>query len=226
MEQRPYPNETSEYRQARDQLLDAEEALRAQVEQVAALRHELPLGGGVREDYVFEEMDDGGNVQQVRLSELFDEGRESLLVYGFMFGPKMEKACPMCTSFLDSLDGAAPHIGQNMNLAVSARSPIGRISEFAKSRGWKNLRLLSSADNSFQYDYLAEGKEEDQWPMANIFVRRDGKVHHYWGSELMFRPYAGGNSRHIDVLWPLWNVLDLSPEGRGEDWYPALSYES
>ena len=224
MERRPYPNETSEYRQARNELLDAEEALRAQVEQVAALRRELPLGGGVREDYVFEEIDRERNVQRVRLSELFDDGRQSLLVYGFMFGPKMPKACPMCTSFLDSLDSAAPHISQNMSLAISARSPIDRINDFATNRGWKNLRMISSANNSFQYDYLAEGKDEDQWPMANIFVRRDGKTHHYWGSELMFRPDPSGNSRHVDVIWPLWNVLDLTPEGRREDWYPALSY--
>lgn len=205
-------------------MLDAEEALRAQVEQVAALRRELPLGGGVKEDYVFEENGREGNVQQVRLSELFDDGRQSLLVYGFMFGPKMEKACPMCTSFLDSLDGAAPHISQNMSLAVSAHSPIDRINEFATNRGWKNLRMISSANTSFQYDYLAEGKDEDQWPMANIFTRRNGKIHHYWGSELMFRPCPSGDSRDVDVIGPLWNVLDLTPEGRGEDWYPALSY--
>ena len=76
-----------------------------------------------------------------------------------------------------------------------------------------------------QYDYLAEDKDQAQWPMANIFVRRDGKIHHSWGSELLFRPYPTGNTRHIDIMWPLWNVLDLTPEGRGKDWYPALEYE-
>lgn len=226
MEQRPYPNESSQYREARNALLDAEDALRAQVERVAAQRRELPLGGEVKEDYVFDEVGTDGKVQQVRLSELFDDARESLLIYGYMFGPKMEEACPMCTSFLDSLDGAAPHIRQSMSLVVSARSPIERIAELAASRGWKNLRFLSSSDNSYQFDYLAEGKTGDQWPMANIFVRREGKIHHFWGSELMFSDVPGGNSRHIDILWPLWNILDLTPEGRGKSWYPSLSYES
>ncbi len=224
MERRSYPNESEKYRTARDELLEAEDALRAQVERVAALRRALPLGSEVKEDYAFEEGDSDGGVRSVTLSELFAPGRESLLVYGFMYGPKMERACPMCTSFLDSLDGAAPHIGQRINLAVCARSPIDRVADFGASRGWRNLRLISSAKNSYHHDYLAEGDDESQWPMANVFVRRDGKIHHFWGSELLFRPYQTGNTRHIDQLWPLWNVLDLTPEGRGEKWYPALEY--
>jgi predicted dithiol-disulfide oxidoreductase (DUF899 family) len=174
---------------------------------------------------VFEEHGAEGGVQQVRLSELFAPGQHSLLLYGFMFGPKMERACPMCTSFLDSLNGAAPHIRQRMSLAVCARSAIDRVADFGASRDWTNLRLLSSENNSFQHDYLAEGDDQEQLPMANVFVRRDGKIHHFWGSELLFRPYPTGNTRHIDTLWPLWNVLDLAPEGRGSDWYPALEYE-
>ena len=225
MERRFYPNENAEYREARDALTEAEDALRAQVESVAALRRALPLGGEVKEDYVFEERGRNGGVEKVRLGELFGRGQNSLLVYGFMFGPKMERACPLCTSFLDSLNGAVPHISQRMSVAVCARSGIDRIAEFGASRGWTNLRLVSSANNTYQYDYLAEDKDQAQWPMANIFVRRDGKIHHYWGSELLFRPYPTGNTRHIDIMWPLWNVLDLTPEGRGSDWYPALEYE-
>ena len=224
MERRPYPNESQEYREARDELLEAEAALRAEVARVAELRRNLPVGGELPEDYEFEERDREGRVQPVRLSELFDQGRDSLLIYGFMFGPKMDQACPMCTSFLDSLDGSAPHIEQRMSLAVSARSPIDRVADFGEGRGWKNLRLLSSAKNGYQYDYLAEGDDEGQWPMANVFLRRDGRIHHFWGSELLFRPYPAGNTRHIDPLWPLWNVLDLGPEGRDPNWYPALEY--
>jgi predicted dithiol-disulfide oxidoreductase (DUF899 family) len=224
MEQRPYPNESKEYRKARDELLEAEATLRAEVARVAELRHNLPVGGELPEDYEFEERDREGRVQSVRLSELFDPGKDSLLIYGFMFGPKMDLACPMCTSFLDSLDGSAPHIGQRMSLAISARSPIDRVADFGDGRGWTNLRLISSAKNSYHYDYLAEGDDEGQWPMANVFVRREGRIHHFWGSELLFRPYPTGNTRHIDTLWPLWNVLDLGPEGRGQDWYPALEY--
>ncbi len=122
MERRSYPNESEEYRKARDQLLEEEDALRAQVERVATLRRALPLGAEVVEDYAFEERDGEGHVRSVKLSELFAPGRQSLLVYGFMYGPKMELACPMCTSFLDSLDGAAPHIGQQIDLAICART--------------------------------------------------------------------------------------------------------
>ena len=225
MERRFYPNETAVYRKARDELLEAEEALRAQAEQVASQRRALPLGGEVKEDYEFEERSRDGGVQKVRLSELFGPSHDSLLIYGFMFGPKMERACPMCTSFLDSLNGSAPHILQRMSLAVCARSPIQRVADFGASRGWANLRLTSSANGSYHHDYLAEGEDQEQWPMANVFVRREGKTHHYWGSELFFHPYPTGNTRHIDLMWPLWNVLDLTPEGRGDSWYPALEYD-
>jgi predicted dithiol-disulfide oxidoreductase (DUF899 family) len=226
MERRFYPNESREYREAREELLDAEDALRAQTERVADLRRKLPLGGAVDQDYVFEERDPSGAVRKVALADLFARDQQSLLIYGFMFGPQMEQACPMCTSFLDSLNGSAPHIQQQLSLAVCARSPIERLTEFALGRGWSNLRLISSANNGYQHDYLAEGDDGSQWPMANVFVRRAGKVHHFWGSELLFRPYPTGNTRHIDPLWPLWSAFDLTPEGRGKDWYPALEYPS
>jgi predicted dithiol-disulfide oxidoreductase (DUF899 family) len=225
MERRFYPNESPEYRVARDELLEAESGLRAQVEAVAALRRTLPLGGEAKQDYAFDELATDGSPRKVALSELFAPGKDSLLIYGFMFGPEMERPCPMCTSFLDSLDGAAPHIRQRINLAVSARSPIERVAEFGASRGWSNLRLLSSANNSFQHDYLAEGDDGSQWPMANVFVRRGGAIHHFWGTELLFRDFPTGNSRHVDMLWPLWNALDTTPEGRGSDWYPGLDYD-
>lgn len=142
MEQRPYPGESAEYRKARDELLEAEDALRAQVERVAELRRGLPLGGELKEDYVFEERDPDGQLQEVRLSVLFAPGRNSLLLYGFMFSREMEQACPMCESFLDSLDGAAPHLEKRLNVAVCARSPIDRILQFADGRGWTSHRLM------------------------------------------------------------------------------------
>ncbi len=225
MDQPRFPNESEEYRAARDRLLEAEAALRHQLEEVAALRRRLPLGGPVREDYVFEELDGAGDVHPVKLSELFALGKDSLVVYGFMYGPRMEQPCSMCSSLLDGLNGNARHISQRVNLAVVARSPIGRIREFSDERGWHHLRLLSSAGNSFQADYFAEDGEGNQWPMANVFVRRDGVIRHFWGSELMFREYEQGDMRHVDLLWPLWNVLDLTPEGRGKTWYPKLAYQ-
>ena len=223
MEQPTFPNESTAYREARNRLLDAEAALRQQTEDVAAMRRALPLGGAVKTDYVFDEMTDG-RVGQVKLSELFAPEKDSLFLYGFMYGANMEQACPSCTSMLDGLDGNASHITQRMNLAVVARSPIERIATFAASRGWKNLRLLSSANNTYQSDYFAEDPGGNQWPMANVFAKRDDGIYHFWGSELLYEPYEGGDMRHVDMMWPLWNVLDLTPEGRGTSWYPALSY--
>ena len=224
MDGQTYPNESPEYRNARDELLEAESDLREQLEAVAKLRRELPRGGEVRGGYVFEERQADGSITEVRIDDLFAPDLDSLLIYSFMYGPKMETACPLCTSFLDSLNGTVPHLAQRMNVAVCASSPIDRVADFAAERGWANLRLISSAKNSFHRDYLAEAEDGSQLPMANIFARRDGAIHHFWGSELLFSPFPTGNPRHVDMFWPLWNVLDVTPEGRGSNWYPSLEY--
>jgi predicted dithiol-disulfide oxidoreductase (DUF899 family) len=212
-----YPNEPRAYRAARNRLLRAEGALRRQVEKVAALRRQLPAGGKVPEDYVFDSLRG-----PVRLSELFERG-DTLVAYSFMYGPEMAKACPMCSSMLDSLDGSAPHIAQRTNLVVIARSPLARIREHARARGWRHLRLLSSAGNGYNRDYHGESPDGAQLPMLNVFVRRRGAIRHFYGSELLFgKAEAGQNQRHVDAIWPLWNLLDFTPEGRGRDWYTAL----
>jgi predicted dithiol-disulfide oxidoreductase (DUF899 family) len=216
-----FPNEGKAYRIARDKLLRAEIALRKKIEGVAALRRKLPAGGSVPGDYVFEEAD-----QESRLSELFVNG-DTLIAYSFMYGPKAANPCPMCTSMLDALNGNAQHIAQRTNLVVIAKSPIARIAGFAAARGWRNLRLLSSAGNHYNRDYHGESPDGAQWPMLNVFVRRKGVVRHFWGSELLgARAETGQNDRHVDMLWPLWSALDLTPEGRGKDWYPKLDYRA
>lgn len=216
-----FPNETPAYRAARDELLRAESDLRRRTEEVAAMRRRLPLGGPVPEDYAF----DAGDGRTVRLSELFTLPEASLVLYNFMYGPKMAAACPMCTSFLDSLDGSAPHLTQRVNLAVVAKSPIDRIRAHARARGWRHLRLLSSAGNAFNRDYLGESPDESQNPLLHVFVRRGATVHHFYTTELFFvPPEPGQHPRHIDPMWPLWNVLDMTPEGRGDGWHPKLEY--
>ena len=220
-----FPNETPAYRKARDKLLKAEIALRRQVEEVAKLRRTLPLGGAVPEDFEFDEAADVVGMQKVRLSELFAPGKDTLILYNYMFSLAMGNPCPMCTSILDSLEGAAPHIAQRANMAVVAKVPLPRLLTFARNRGWRNLRFLSSADNSFNRIYQGEDEEGGQNPMMHIFVRRNGKIRHFWASELFFvKPERGQNMRHVDMIWPLWNLLDLTPEGRGRDWYPRLNY--
>jgi predicted dithiol-disulfide oxidoreductase (DUF899 family) len=217
-----FPNESTEYRAARDKLLEAEIDLRAQVERVAAMRRALPSGGTLKEDYAFDELSCGGTVRQVRLSELFEAGKDSLFVYNLMYGPKMANPCPMCSSIVDGLNSNARHIALRINLAVVARSPIERIMEFAKARGWNNVRLLSSSKNTYNADYFGETAEGDQYPMANVFVRRDGLISHFWGTEMLYSK-GEGEPRHMDMMWPLWNVFDATPDGRGDNWHPPLN---
>ncbi len=221
-----FPSETDEYRQARNELLQAEIELRRQLEAVAAQRRRLPLGGQVPTDYSFEECASGtDSTRTVRLSDLFENGKDSLVLYSFMYGPAMEAACPSCTSIIDALDGEAPHIMQRVNLAIVAKSPIQRFREHARARGWRNLRLLSSAKTTYNRDYHGEEPDGSQNPIATVFVRRDGKLHHFYSTELFFTPTdPAQNMRHVDLIWPLWNTLDLTPEGRGSDWYPRLEY--
>jgi predicted dithiol-disulfide oxidoreductase (DUF899 family) len=216
-----FPGETPGYRAARDELLQAERDLRSQVERVAALRRRLPTDTAVVEDYVFDEA--GG--RKVRLSELFAKGKDTLVLYNYMFSADMEAPCPMCTCFLDGLEGNAHHLQQQVSLAVVAKSPIARIHDVARTRGWRYLRLLSSSGNTFNRDFHGEDEDGAQNTIIHVFLRRDDGVRHFYSSELNFMPPdEGQNHRHIDMLWPIWNVLDLTPEGRGTDWFPSLSY--
>jgi predicted dithiol-disulfide oxidoreductase (DUF899 family) len=219
------PGESDEYRRARNALLEAEAELRGRIEAVAAQRRALPLGGEVPTDYAFA----AGESQSVRLSELFAPGKDTLFLYSFMFIPEggdpLGAACPSCTSIVDGLDGAAPHIVQRINLAVAAKAPIEQFREHAGRRGWRNVRLLSSAGTTYNRDYGAESPEGAQRPIATVFVRRSGKIHHFWSSELFTAASdPGQHPRHVDFLWPVWSVFDRTPEGRGTDWYPQLDY--
>ncbi len=224
-----FPGETADYRKARDALLAAELELSNKQEEVARLRRKLPLGGEVSDDYVFHEGPDDlardAPVREVKLSQLFAPRKDTLALYSFMYGPQMEQPCPMCTSFLDSLDRTAPHATQRINLVIAAKSPIARIRAFAKGRGWTSFRLVSTEGTTYNHDYHGETERGSQMPTMNVFVRRDGAVHHFWSSEALFAEHPQGeDSRHIDLLWPLWNLFDLTPEGRGSDWYPKLAY--
>lgn len=214
-----FPNESPVYRAAREELLQAEAGLRNKLEEVAALRRKLPPGGEAREDYVFE-----GEQGEVKLSQLFRRG-STLIAYSFMYGPDMQKACPSCTSIIDALDGMAPHVEQRASFVVIAKSPLERFREHARSRGWRRVRLLSSQGSSYNRDYGAETAQGAQMPMLNVFRNAEGVIRHFWGSELLYaRSEAGQEPRHVDMVWPLWNLFDLTPEGRGKDWQPKLEY--
>jgi predicted dithiol-disulfide oxidoreductase (DUF899 family) len=198
-------------------------ALRAQIERVAQQRRALPPGGLLKEDYVFGERVNGKNVS-ARFSELFAPGKDTLFLYSFMYSPDMAEPCPMCSAFLDGLHGQVIHLEPRINVAIVAKHSLERIYEHAASRGWDRFRLLSSADNTYSRDYFGE-TDNGQSTMANVFVRNGDEVHHCWGTEMSFAdPIEGGNMRHLDLAWPMWNVLDMTPGGRGEQFYPALIY--
>jgi len=222
-----FPGESREYRAARDRLLEQEAELRRVSEAVAAARRELPPGGIVPQDYVFQQAGPGGTPTEVRLSELFVPGKDTLVIYNFMFPRALDDdgPCPHCTSMLDALDGAAQHITQRVNFAVVAKAPLPRILAHAHQRGWRGLQLLSSADTTYNRDYFGEDAEGAQRPMLNVF-RRDGEaIRHFWGSELLDAPTEPGQDpRHTDSIDPQWNLFDFTPQGRGTDWYPELSY--
>jgi predicted dithiol-disulfide oxidoreductase (DUF899 family) len=224
-----FPGESDEYRQARNDLLKAEIDLRRQIEVVAAQRRTLPLGGEVPLDYEFDEWDEAANAaRSVRLSELFEDGKGTLFLYSFMFIPSesgpLGSACPSCTSIIDAVDGQAQHLEQQINFAVSAKAPIEHFRAHAQRRGWRHARLLSSASSTYNVDYQAEAPDGSQLPIATVFARRDGKIHHFWSSETFFAPDPGQHPRHVDFMWPLWAILDRTPAGRGTDWNPALEY--
>jgi predicted dithiol-disulfide oxidoreductase (DUF899 family) len=224
-----FPNENESYRKARNELLEAEIALRRNIEAVAALRRKLPSGGLLKQDYVFEEgaskLGDPPSSRKVHFSELFQTGKDTLAIYSYMYGPNMKAPCVSCTSILDGLNGTSPHVTQRINFVVVAKSPLERIRDVARERGWNNLRLLSSANNTYNQDYHGEDAKGDQRPSLNIFTRQDGGIHHFYHTELLFAPTEPGqNGRHVDMIWPLWNLFDFTPEGRGTDWYPKLKY--
>lgn len=211
-----YAGETDHYRQARDELLQAEIELRAKIEEVATLRRALPAGAVLQDDYQFE-----GNNGVVSLSSLFEAGQDCLAIYSLMYKPG-GKPCPMCTSMLDGLNGSAAQIKQRISLAVVAKASIAEISELARSRHWHNLDLYSTAGNEYNQNYLGESKTGDQMPMLNLFVRDADEIRHFYGTEMMLaKSEPGQDPRHVDMLWPLWNMLDLTPTGRG-NWYPTL----
>jgi predicted dithiol-disulfide oxidoreductase (DUF899 family) len=238
-----FPGESAEYRAARDRLLEREIELRRAMEAVAAARRELPPGGAVPEDYVFQRAGADGSPTDVRLSELFAPRKDSLVIYNFMFPrgyggerpgpasgetallPLEEGPCPSCVALLDQLDGAAEHASQQINFAVVAKAPLPRLLRFAEERGWRHLRLLSSAGNNYNRDYLGESADGSQIPMLNVFYRDGDLIRHFWGAELTYAPMdPGQDHRSVGTLEPLWNLFDLTREGRPSDWDEQLSY--
>jgi len=213
-----FPNESEEYRRARNKLLAEEIELRRHIERVAEQRRRLPPGGPVTGDYRFV-----GEHGPVRFADLFED-KQTLAIYSYMFGPARERPCPMCTSLLSAWNGVARDIQQNIALAVVARSPIERLVAFKKERGWRDLPLYFDVGGRFSRDYNALSGD-DEIPAFNVFTRRDGTIRHFWGGEMSFATAdPGQDPRGAPDLMPIWTVLDATPEGRAPHWYPKLTY--
>ena len=186
---------------------------------------------------------DEGALVEIKFSELFAPGKPSLVIYNMMFprdpnddrpGPRSGETarlnlhdgpCPSCTALLDQLDGAVGHASERLNFAVVAKAPVERILSFAEERGWRRLRLMSSAGNNYNRDYLGESVDGSQMPMLNVFHRDGEVIRHHWGAELTYAPMdPGQDHRSVGTLEPLWNLFDLTREGRPTDWDEQLSY--
>ncbi|MGI9323940.1 MAG: DUF899 family protein [Pseudomonadales bacterium] len=219
-----FAGESADYRSARNQLLQAEMELRRKVAEVAALRSALPPGHSVTEDYEFERQSpDDDSVTKIALSSLFSLPDRSLVIYSFM-NANDSPPCPMCNAFLDAFNGVARHARSQLNIAVVAKAGAGALAQWAQQRGWSELQLLSSANNDFNKDYLAESPDGQQLPMLHVFQRTASGVQHSYSTELFFQPpEAGQHPRHMDMLYPLWNLFDLTPEGRPENWMPSIN---
>ena len=219
-------NESAEYLSKRDELRLAEiESMRLR-ERIAELRRELPEGA-IIQDYVFEEGPaslDAGDIpiRKVRLSELFTGPERSLVIYHFMFGKKQTKPCPMCTLIIDGWNGVAHHLAQNVDAAIVAAASPTALRAHARSRDWNRLRLLSTGDNTFKYDLNSEDREGNQDSTISVFTRDSaGALRHFYTAH----PSMSHDimERGLDLLCPVYNILDLTPQGRG-DWYADLSY--
>ena len=214
-----FPNESAEYRTARNVLLAEEIELRRHIERVAEMRRALPPGGAVPKNYLFI-----GVHGPITFEQLFAD-KTTLVAYSFMFGPQRKEACPMCSSMLASWNGEALDIQQNVALAVIARSPIERLTAFAAERGWTNLPLYCDPDGEYSRDYFGVTPEGSDIPEINVFTRRDGTIRHFWSGEMGPETAdPGQDPRGAPDLMPIWTVLDNTPEGRRPDWYPSLNY--
>jgi len=214
-----FPNESAEYRAARNALLVEEIELRRALERLASRRRTLPPGGEVPRDLRF-----SAESGSIPFSDLFSN-KTTLMIYSMMYGPQREAPCPMCTSFLSSWNGTAVNLRERVAFAVSARSPLERLIQYRNQRGFSNLPFVS--DVSGQYTRAYVNPDDADVPGFSVFTRRDGTIRHFYSGEMssaMADP--GQDPRGAPDLDPLWLMLDLTPEGRGTSWYPKLDYGS
>jgi predicted dithiol-disulfide oxidoreductase (DUF899 family) len=220
--------ESADYLAKREELRAAEIELMQQRERVAEMRRHLPQGAIVQ-NYEFEEGPhdlSAGNspVSKVRLGELFTKPDRSLVIYHFMYGKKNSKACPMCTAWIDGVNGISHHLAQKLDFAVVAAADVPTLRTFARGRGWDKLRLVSAGDSTFKFDFGSENPDGGQDSTISVFTRdANGAVRHFYTAHPWMSPEI--RERGIDLLTPIWHFFDLTPQGRG-NWYTSLDYST
>lgn len=216
----PFPGESDAYRTARRALLAEEIEFRRHMTRVAAQRRAMPPGPVIEKNYRFHD----GNGADVGLIELFGD-KDTLVIYFWMYGPQRERPCPMCTNWLGSVNGNANDIAQRVSLKILGRSPVKRQIAFAQERGWKHLDFAQTAGDDYANDLGLMNADGTENP-ALVVYRRDGdKVRLFWSSGMTLEMAdPGQDPRDAPDIASLWNILDLTPKGRGTDWYPKLAY--
>lgn len=216
----PFPGASPEYEAARQALLAEEIELRRHSTRVAEQRRALPPGPVIEKAYKFKDQH-GFDAQ---LFELFDD-KDTLVTYFWMYGPERQRPCPMCTNMIGALNGNARDIRQRVAFKILGRSPVGRQYEFANERGWRDIQFVQTVGDDYARDLGLLNPDGTENPALTVFYKDGDKVRLFWASEMtkeMADP--GQDPRDSPDLAALWSVLDLTPSGRGENWYPKLQY--
>lgn len=216
----PFPGESDAYRKARKVLLEEEIEFRRQMTRLVEHRRALPEGPVIEKDYRFLDANGAG----LGLIDLFGD-KDTLVTYFWMYGPQRARPCPMCTNWLGAVNGNAADIKQRVALKILGRSPVERQLAFAQERGWRDLDFVQTVGDDYAEDLGLINKDGSENPALVVFKRNDDKVRLFWASEMtgeMADP--GQDPRDAPDIASLWSILDLTPGGRGTDWYPKLSY--
>lgn len=216
----PFPGASNEYKKARQALLVEEIEFRRHATRLVEQRRALPPGPVIEKNYRFKD----ANGAEVGLLDMFGE-HNTLVAYFWMFGPQRERPCPMCTNWLGSVNGNAADIKQRVALKILGRSPVARQIAFAVERGWEDLDFVQTAGDDFAKDAGLLQPDGSEWAGYYVFKRDGDKVRLFWSSGMgMDMADPGQDPRDYPDIGALWSILDLTPEGRGTDWYPKLSY--
>ena len=216
----PFPGASAEYDAARTALLADEIEFRRSMTRLTERRRALPPGPVISKNYRFKDE----QAFEVGLLDLFGD-KNTLVTYFWMYGPQRERPCPMCTNWLGAVNGNAADIKQRVALKILGRSPVNRQYAFAQERGWRDLNFVQTVGDDYASDLGILMPDGSEAPALVVFQRDGDKVRLFWASEMtndMADP--GQDPRDAPDVASLWSVLDLTPEGRGADWYPKLQY--